>query len=158
MLFTGSSLFATCDNIMRIYFDGVLQFQDSDWGTDTYQWVRTTELFIPYGTQVLGIECLDFGGARGILASTADGMLTDTSWVCTNNQALGGSAETGLGIWAEPDFEDTNGDFSTAYTDPKLGPTSAQSRPNIATAAQWIWADQNSKWSACKKRLSSGET
>ena len=101
LIFLGpKTLFATCDDEMKVYFDGVLQpyhNNDNNWGL-------TTERAIPSGTKMLGIECQDRGGAVGILASTADGMVTDGSWTCSNNQNLKG--------WADPVFEDTNGDFS----------------------------------------------
>eukprot|EP00092_Neocalanus_flemingeri_P066723 GFUD01081324.1.p1 GENE.GFUD01081324.1~~GFUD01081324.1.p1 ORF type:complete len:513 (+),score=54.68 GFUD01081324.1:23-1540(+) len=144
---TGTSLFATCDNAMRIYFDGVLQFQDADWpATDIYQWTRTTELVIPSVTKVLGIECQNIkvpeGNYWGILASTEDGVVTDESWSCTSNQNLVG--------WAELEFEDTEGDFSAAST--VTGPSTVVSRPNISPSAQWIWS-QASEFASCKKIL-----
>ena len=94
------SLFASCDDKLKIYFDGDLQYEES--ASDP--WDKEIELKIPRGTKVLGLECKDTGGGKGILASTSDGMVTDGNWLCSSNQNLDG--------WAEPGFEDTNGDFS----------------------------------------------
>ena len=89
---------------MKVFLDGVLAFQDENYGEDKYQWRITTELLIPSGTKVLGIECLNAGGAKGIVASSANGMISDGSWECSTNPDLKG--------WSEPGFEDTNGDFA----------------------------------------------
>ena len=102
----GATLFATCDNIMKVYIDGVLHYEDKD-KKDGMQWLKTKEVKIPSGTQVLGIECLELADTpRGILATTSDGVLTDGSWSCSANQKLKG--------WAKPGFKDTQGDFSAA--------------------------------------------
>ena len=94
------SLFASCDDKLKIYFDGDLQYEES--ASDP--WDKEIELKIPRGTKVLGLVCKGTGGSKGILASTSDGMVTDGNWLCSSNQNLDG--------WAEPGFEDTNGDFS----------------------------------------------
>jgi hypothetical protein len=61
-----TTLYATCDNEMKIYFDGVLQNQDSgNHNQRPYAWMVTTELHIPSGFKVLGIECLNWGGTSG---------------------------------------------------------------------------------------------
>ena len=101
----GTTLFATCDNFMKVFLDGVLAFQDDNYGSDTLQWKITTELDIPRGTKVLGIECLDIHVAKGILASATNGLFSDGSWECSTNQHLEG--------WADPGFVDTNGDFAS---------------------------------------------
>ena len=101
---------------MRVYFYGILVSQDD---TDTLNWSRATKFDIPAGTKVLGIECLDLGGLNGIRASTIDGLVTDGSWLCSSNQNVIG--------WAEPEFKDTNGDFSAASTSaPKLMPQNSE--------------------------------
>ena len=47
-------------------------------------WNRTSELTIPAGTRVLAIECKDVGGPEGILASTKDGLVTNSGWQCSH--------------------------------------------------------------------------
>ena len=84
-------LFATCDNEMKVYFDGELQEQDDAMG----DWEKTAELTIPAGTRVVAIECEDLGGPEGILASTTTGMKTGPSWRCANQLVEG---------WTQPDF------------------------------------------------------
>ena len=137
-----------CDNGMKVYFDEVLQYQDNaDPNANPYAWSITTELVIPRGTKVLGIECQDQGGSKGILASTTDGQMTDESWSCSSNQNLRG--------WAEPGFTDTDGDFPTP-SDLKLnedGPGGL--RPNISKDVRWIWGNKNSAFSVCRKKIGS---
>ena len=100
---------------MRIYIDGELKHEDDPWGEDTYQWNRTTNLEIPKGAMELAIECLDLHVKNGIRASTNIGRFaTDESWMCTSNEDLTD--------WAEPGFQDTNGDFSAASTTGNLNP------------------------------------
>ena len=74
-------LFATCDNEMKVYFDGILQEQDDAMA----DWTKTSELTIPAGTQVLAIECKDTGYQEGILASTNDGLVTNLDWHCSDS-------------------------------------------------------------------------
>ena len=102
----GTSLFATCDNFMKVFLDGVLAFQDDNYGSDTLQWKITTELDIPGGTKVLGIECLDIHVAKGILIPTeilhllsilgkmeqvpgVSGFYNRKSWLILNCKAIG---------------------------------------------------------------------
>merc|ERR1712106_84557 len=138
-----TTLFATCDNFMRIYFDGVLAHEDPDFGTDTLQWKTESEITIPIGTRVLGIECQDAGGAYGILASTANGILTDQSWTCTSTQNIQG--------WSKPEFIDTNSDFSASspsYSD--LQPKNPLEPEKISKEAKWIWGPKANGWAFCK--------
>jgi len=138
-----TTLFATCDNFMRVYVDGELAHEDPDFGTDTYQWKTESEITIPIGTRVLGIECQDAGGAYGILASTANGILTDQSWTCTSTQNIQG--------WSKPEFIDTNSDFSASspsYSD--LQPKNPLEPEKISKEAKWIWGPKANGWAFCK--------
>ena len=92
-------MFATCQNMMKIYFDGVLQYEDTEPNLGA-----TTELVIPWGTEVVAIESRSQGEAKGILASLSDGRITDDTWTCSSNENLVG--------WEEPQFEGANGDFT----------------------------------------------
>ena len=74
-------LFATCDNEMKVYFDGIEQEQDDAMA----DWTKTSQLTIPAGTQVLAIECKDLGSQEGILASTNDGLVTNLDWRCSDS-------------------------------------------------------------------------
>ena len=99
----GTYLFSSGDDDMKVYFDGVLQY-DENGMADT--WKLISELKIPSGTRVLGIECINHSQFGGIVASTTDGLVTDETWLCSNNHELEG--------WAEPEFVDTHGNFSVA--------------------------------------------
>ena len=85
-------LFATCDNEMKVYFDGIEQEQNGAMA----DWTKTSQLTIPPGTQVLAIECKDIGAQEGILASTEDGLVTDSDWRCSDQRVDG---------WTQPDFD-----------------------------------------------------
>ena len=69
---------------MRVYFNGKLALEDPNYGRDTLQWRTTSTINIPAGTEVIGIACLDAGVAKGIIASTSDGLVTDHTWLCTS--------------------------------------------------------------------------
>ena len=77
---------------MKVYFDGIEQEQDDAMA----DWTKTSKLTIPPQTQVLAIECKDFGAQEGILASTEDGMVTDSDWRCSDQRVDG---------WTLPDFD-----------------------------------------------------
>ena len=91
-------LYATCDNEMKVHFDGILQEQDDAMA----DWTKTSQLTIPPGTQVLAIECKDIGAQEGILASTEDGLVTDSDWRCSDQRVDG---------WTLPDFDPPEGLF-----------------------------------------------
>ena len=93
-------LFATCDNKMKVYIDGELQEQDDAMA----DWRKTSELTIPAGTRVVAIECEDVGAQEGILASTGDGLVTDSGWQCSNQLVEG---------WTLPGFVSPPDSFSS---------------------------------------------
>ena len=81
-------LSATCDNKMKVYFDGELQEQDDAMA----DWRKTSRMTIPAGTRVLAIECEDVGAQEGILASTDDGLLmtgSGSGWQCSDQLVEG---------------------------------------------------------------------
>ena len=92
-------LFATCDNEMKVYFDGVLQPETAG----MRDWTVTSYLNIPANTRVLAIECKNLRGGEGILASTTTGLKTDSSWLCSRIQ---------VGGWYLPNFVPTS-DFDS---------------------------------------------
>ena len=109
------TLFATCDNEMSVYFDGILQPETP--GLDN--WKRTNEFEIPSGTRVIGIKCRNGYGDYGIIAHSVGnrhvyGMRTggereaDNNWICSGKHIQG---------WAQPDFKPT--DFE-AFKKPEI--------------------------------------
>ena len=95
-------LHATCDNQMKVYFDGELQEEDDA----MRDWRKTSELTIPAGTRVVAIECQDLGAQEGILASAEGGLLTSSlSWECAPEPVAG---------WTMPGFVAPQDTFATA--------------------------------------------
>ena len=90
---------ASCDNVMRVYLDGVLAF-----GPETDLW-KAHAVPVPESTRVIGISCQDYGGGYGIVASADNGrIVTDDSWSCSSKEISG---------WATIGFDDNGGDFLT---------------------------------------------
>ena len=99
LLGPATPLFATCDNQMKVYFDGELQPETPD----MKNWGKTSQLSIPAGTRVVAIECKDLGAQEGILASTPEGMKTGLSWRCASQL---------VEDWTQPEFVSPPGVFS----------------------------------------------
>jgi len=147
------TLYATCDNYMRIYFDGELVFEDAFFGIDMppYQWSLTTVLKIPDAVENVGISCLNGGGPKGILASITNGIETSTSsWECTTEKGKGKKGKKGKKGWAKPDSK-------AQFLQPRSFGTNGASpwgnRPGISTTATWIWAQGDSEWAGCRLKI-----
>ena len=95
---------------MKIYFDGVQVSADN--GQDRIQadhwiWKKVTKLDIPSTTKVIGIECQNWDGPKGILASTTDGIVTNKNWLCSSNEQY--KSINGIeGVWSRPDYISSN--------------------------------------------------
>jgi len=132
-----SQLSATCTSRMKVYFDGVEQTkQDNDQDPEM---VSTFD--IPEDTKVIAIECDNANSqdSGDILASTEDGLFTDSSWTCTSN--------SNIPDWTAADFEDPNGDFTEAIA---ISENSGPSIEDISEDAQFIWVDDDSDWAGCR--------
>ena len=70
------TLRATCNDTMKVFFDGYLQPETAAMG----RWNETSYLNIPANTNVLAIECKNSEYQYGILASSLTGLKTDASW------------------------------------------------------------------------------
>ena len=88
---TATTLNATCDDVMKVYFDGEEQLQTPAMRKHN----EISQLSIPLGTSVVAIECQNLGGGYGILASTSTGLKTDTSWRCSSKM---------IEDWTKPSF------------------------------------------------------
>ena len=104
------TLHATCDNWMRIFFDGSLAFEDERYGiyAEPWAWMITTEIEIPPGTKTIGISCLNGGFVKGIIASTSDGKVTDKTWQCTSDQSENWLDSSSEAQFVEPIIYATN--------------------------------------------------
>ena len=128
-------LFATCDNKMKVYIDGVLHEDDN-----MLDWQKTSTIPLNSDTRVMAIECEDVGSQEGILASTNDGMVTDGSWKCSPEAVEG---------WTDPDFDDSSWGAPSVIGGNGIGPWGE--RPGIAGEAQWIWPEGDSSLAYCRK-------
>lgn len=137
---------ATCDNEMKVYFDGLLQAASS---SELQNWRQSSTFMVPPRTRVIGIECLDLGDVGGTLASFSDGMVTDARWQCSSQASSN---------WASSKFTDT---WPDAY---EIGPNFAREQwgtiHGINISAQWIWTHgwqgENTKV-YCRSVISPGE-
>jgi len=142
------TLHATCDDQMKVYFDGELQPETAA----MKNYGQTSQLSIPAGTRVLAIECKDLhqgqaGNGYGILASTSTGLKTGTAWRCSGTVIEG---------WTQPGFVFPPDTFPSANT---LGNRSVSDwikwgngpRPDILGDAEWIWtAGSTGPWAGCR--------
>jgi len=134
-------LHATCDNQMKVYFDGELQEEDDA----MRDWRKTSELTIPAGTRVVAIECQDLGAQEGILASAEGGLLTSSlSWECATEPVAG---------WTMPGFVAPQDTFATAKGLGTHGVRPWGVRPGISEEAEWIWPGGDSTFAACRTNL-----
>jgi len=141
---TLGSLFATCDDRMEVFFDGV-KYTDAAMS----KWDNTSEVSIPPHTEVIAISCRDTGHWEGIVASTTTGIVTDGSWKCSSVKENN---------WMMSDFDDSawnNADLSRGTNGaPKLHKGSV--RPNITNNAYWIWSTSYASPTTeayCRKRI-----
>ena len=81
-------LFASCNDFMKIFFDGALVYKDENYGTASNEWRSPMELDIPSKTQIIGISCQNNGNGpnKGLIASTSRGKVSDKSWDCTSQK------------------------------------------------------------------------
>ena len=74
------TLRATCNDTMKVFFDGYLQPETAAMG----RWNETSYLNIPANTNVLAIKCKNSEYQNGIPASSSTGLKTDASWQCSS--------------------------------------------------------------------------
>jgi len=121
---TQSTLFITCDNILLLYVDGfgvTSPHNDADWR-------KTSSTLLPAGTRSVAVSCQDLHHQEGILASTTNGALTDSSWKCSSSSPNG---------WEQPDFDDSS--WAAAEEIANHGDSPWKTRPGINPNAKWIW-------------------
>jgi len=135
---------ASCDNILRVYLDGVLAFGPE---TDLY---KAHTVPVPASTRVIGISCYDQGGGYGIVASADNGrIVTDYSWSCSSKELSG---------WATIGFDDKGGDFLTPsrgniYNQGSHSSYAAEPPVGIDQNAHSLWGPTEHGWAFCRKIL-----
>jgi len=146
---TPGSLFATCDNEMEVFLDGV-KYTDAA----MKHWEKTSEVSIPPHTDVIAISCKDTGYTEGFVASTTTGIVTDGSWKCSSVKEDN---------WMMSDFDDS--DWKSADTSRGTNVAPKQYnwglRANIDNNAHWIWATgypTKTTEAYCRKSLVPGST
>ena len=139
------TLSATCDNNMAVYIDGV---RATPRNGEEDNWKSSSDYSLNACNSLIAISCEETGGAAGILASTTTGVLTDTTWRCTDLLETGwdtvGFTET-AGVWGTPDAHGRNGVArgGAKFTD-------------INLSSKWIWFGPNDgtrKTVYCRKNI-----
>ena len=98
------TLRATCNDTMKVFFDGYLQPETAAMG----RWNETSYLNIPANTNVLAIECKNSEYQYGILASSLTGLKTDAYWQCSSVYVDG---------WTLPGFDPPPNTFADASSE-----------------------------------------
>ena len=75
-----------------MFADGVSLGKDNDWQS-------STDYVIPGNTRVISVAGIDKSLQYGILGSFSNGMVTNASWKCEDDEYHG---------WKSPDFDDSN--------------------------------------------------
>ena len=122
----------TCDNHLTVYVDGKLL----GGGTTNVEKKGFHQYQLTAGSHMIALKCR--GNSQpwegGILGSLENGVVTDTSWKCTNSLSQG---------WNMRSYEDEDWPIAKSY-----GPNSASTFPwgdikSIDNRAVWIWTDDN---------------
>ena len=116
---------------MTLYIDGVLQ--DAPAG-ELNVWRETSTFSMSECTQLLAISCLDLGTIGGTLASADNGMVTDSTWRCSDTLEAG---------WEMPEFVESPGVWQSATDHGTNGVMPWGMVDGIDPAAKWIWTRDN---------------
>ena len=127
----------TCDERLHVFVDG------KQIGKESHGYENVTRYTIPPDAHVLAVKC--HSGIKqssihgGILGSLSTGMITNTSWRCSNTAQQG---------WNEAQFDDSSWPIATKHGTNSKNP--ADWFPwgmydDIALGALWIWTKDNQK-------------
>ena len=150
-MFVGShdiyTLTATCDDYLKVYVDGV---EASPSNHESNEWRISTNYSVTACNSLIAIFCRDNAGdLAGLLASTTTGVLTDTTWRCTDQledgwQTLGFTESAG--VWGAPGTHGNN-----------IQAPGRRSVAGINLLAEWIWYgpydEINRKTVYCRKNI-----
>jgi hypothetical protein len=114
---------ATCDNEMWLYADGVLKEHNRNWR-------EASRVTLPDNTRVIAIKCVDVGVVAGIRAAFDNGITTDRSWKCNTSPTPG---------WMTPGFNDASW-VSATEIPINVEHTYWQGWPReLTNSGPWIW-------------------
>ena len=123
---------------MELFADGISLGKDNGW------WRTATDFVIPGNTKVIAIAATNLRFPPGILGSSSNGLVTNSSWKCSEHVNLG---------WNSPDFDDDNWSPALELKRPDNGPADGPGGhiTGIDSSAKWIWA--NKRFPSCYCRL-----
>ena len=131
--------------MLTVFVDGVPQIIPPERGIN---WTLAATLHVLTCNQVVGIECMGFGGGfDGILLSTDSGIVSDSSWRCSLRDEVG---------WSQAGFVETQGVWQDATSFGKNGLAPWGNVSDIAEYAHWIWLigdNSTPKTVYCRKYL-----
>ncbi|XP_068676816.1 uncharacterized protein [Montipora foliosa] len=129
--------------------EGVISGDDQTWvygngrylGKDNGKWKSPTRFYFPANLQTVAVYVKNNGGPGGFLASFGNGIVTDASWKCTNQNVRN---------WQTAGFDDRKWPAAFAYR-----ANSVNIKINgIASEAKWIGTRQrNAKGLYCRRQL-----
>ena len=83
----------TCKDIMELFADGI------SLGKDNEKWRIPTDFVIPGDNKIIAVAAQSFQFRSGILGSFSNGLVTNSSWKCSDRLHRG---------WNLRDFDDRN--------------------------------------------------
>ena len=122
------------DDEFYVYHDGSVVHSSWQW------WVAHTVRLDD--ACVLAVQTVNTANLAGLLASTSTGVVTDASWKCSSVEQTG---------WHLDDFDDAA--WSQARVISANDGWDWPLVPQINSAAQWIWSQDNSHIAYCRKTL-----
>ena len=131
---------------MKFYVDGI----EKQYAKAKLDWRVDKTFKVPQSSQIIGIECADFGGEKGIIASVEDTygktiIITDSSWKCSSSEQTG---------WTKVDFHMNPKLWSDAEEVATHGSPPWGKIGKISDEAKWIWvADQPTRYGKAYCRI-----
>ena len=126
---------------MELFADGI------SLGKDNGRWRTATDFVIPGNTKVIAVAATKLGfPPPGILGSSSNGLVTNSSWKCSEQVNLG---------WNSPDFDDRNWSPALEMKRHGDGPTDGPGGyiTGIDPSAKWIWAIKRVPSCYCRLNL-----
>ena len=131
---SNSQLEISVDNVYKVYLDGNLIGEGSNWYVPDLFDINLTQ-----GTHVLAIEATDQGGPAAAIAGLKLGnasLATSSAWKIATSAANG---------WNQVGFDDSQWAYATEYSGLNESPWQSQgfNRSDlIVPDAQWVWTQQ----------------